>query len=318
MKRLYIVLLLLIAAAASWSAETFKITILHTNDMHGMMMPFNYTVENKYKSDNAGGLARRAALIKDIRKSAENPVILIDAGDIFTRGPWHTKFMGIPEVEAMNLIGYDMMCVGNNEFKAVDTTDSQKMMLRLMRRSKFPWLTANLTVGDTEVPVEGIHPFVVRDINGVSVGFMGLTAPRSSEYPQTAGWKISDPIDAAKKWAPLARKECDILIAITHIGDILDEMLVKNVAGIDAVVGGDFHTYIEKARMIKNPDGRDVPVVQAGEQGIVLGQLDLEFQNDNGWHLIKSDSKLIPITSAIEEDEEVSKLLNKMLDMPKE
>jgi 5'-nucleotidase len=217
----------------------------------------------------------------------------------------------------MNLMAYDMMCVGNNEFKATDGTESQQMMLLLMRRSRFPWLAANLTVGKTGIPPEGIHPFIVRDFNGLRVGFLGLTAPRSSEYPQTAGWTITDPIESAAHWVPLARKECDVLVAVTHIGAEMDEQLAAKVAGIDAIVGGDSHTFISKARMVRSPDGTSVPIVQAGEQGIVLGRLDLAFERTaNVWRVTKVDSSLMPMTSAITEDPAMKSLLARWLELP--
>lgn len=317
MKKFFTLLLLIVSTAASWASNTAKLTILHTNDLHGMMKPFNYIAINRYIGGDVGGLARRSTLINQIRESSVNPVFTIDCGDIFTRGPWHSKHMGVPEIEAMNMMKYDMMCVGNNEFKATNDAEySQRQMLKLMRRSKFPWLAANLTVGDTEVPVEGVHPFITRDIGGLVVGFLGLTTPKSRDYGQTKGWTISDPYEAAAKWVPIARKECDILIAVTHLGAQMDQMLASKVAGIDAIIGGDSHTFIPKAITVKNPEGHDVPIVQAGEQGVVIGQLDLEFVNKDGWHLVRTNSQLIRITSAIKEDAKMNQLLDRFLDAP--
>ena len=75
-------------------------------------------------------------------------------------------------------MGYDMLCVGNNEFKATGDVDSQQIMLGLMRQSHFPWLAANLTVGETGVPVEGIHPYIVRRLRRCASGL-----PRSNRAP---------------------------------------------------------------------------------------------------------------------------------------
>jgi len=59
----------------------------------------------------------------------------------------------------MNVMGYDMLCVGNNELKAVwDDPASKGMMLSLMRRSRFPWLAANLTWGGPSGEVENAPP----------------------------------------------------------------------------------------------------------------------------------------------------------------
>ncbi|MHB9132001.1 MAG: bifunctional metallophosphatase/5'-nucleotidase [Armatimonadota bacterium] len=315
LNRFLITLTLFLLTIAGWAAETWQLTILHTNDLHGMMQPYNYPGQllNVLPRKDTGGLARRATLVAQLRKEAKNPVVVIDGGDLFTRGPWHTKFYGEPEIEALNLIGYDMFCVGNNEFKAKAGVESQPILLGLMRRSRFPWLAANLTVGDTGVPVEGMHPYIVRTYGTVRVGFLGLTAPRSAEYAQVKGWAISDPIAAAKKWVPLARQECDILIAVTHIGVDLDKQLAAAVPGIDAIIGGDSHTYIRKPIMIKNPAGVQVPIVQAGEQGVAVGELDLTFEHTDAWRLTAADGKLIFLDKSYPEDPAVKALLDRYL-----
>lgn len=314
MRRITLLMLFLLLSIAAWAGQSWQLTILHTNDLHGMMLPFAYNGEER------GGLARRATMIKEIRAKTDHQVMLIDAGDVFTRGPWHPQFFGVPEIEAMNAISYDMMCIGNNEFKATGGPDSQGMMLALMRRSRFPWLAANLTVGTTGVPVEGVHPYIIRDFGGVRVGFLGVTAPRVKDYAQAKGWTVTDPIETAKQWAPIARKECDILIAVTHIGiDLnggpsLDRDFASQVPGIDAIIGGDSHTFLAKPQVVDGPDGRKVPIFQAGEQGVVLGRADLTFeQTDAGWRLTAFDGKLIPVNKTVQDDPAIKQLLDRWL-----
>jgi len=287
-------------------------------------MPFDYQTTNAqfmqnevvdvhYAAANVGGLARRATLIADLRKRIDHPLALIDTGDIFTRGPWHQQFFGVPEIAVYNQIGYDMLCVGNNEFKATLGVDSQQIMLGLMRQSKFPWIAANLTVGDTGIPVEGIHPYIVRRYGAMRVGFLGLTAPRSKDYPQTKGWTIGDPIEAARRWVPIARKDCDVLIAVTHLGTDLDKQLAAQVEGIDAIVGGDSHTFLPTPLLINNPRGVQVPIVQDGAYGVCLGRLDLTFIKTDGWHLNKAVGELIPVTAKVKEDPIIKDLLKQWI-----
>jgi len=318
-RRLAGCLFFLSLALCLWS-ESWRLTVLHTNDLHGQMLPFNYpgAVLSQAARQDAGGLARRATAIARIRREVtDHPVALVEAGDIFTRGPWHTRFYGEPEVEAMNLMGYEMMTIGNNEFKAKNGTESQAIMLSLLKRSKFPWLAANLTVGDTGQPVEGVKPYVVKTYGAMRVGFLGLTAPRAQEYSQVKGWTIGDPIAAAKKWAPVARKECDILIALTHIGDVLDRQLAAQVTGIDAIVGGDSHTFLFQPVKVKNPDGIEVPIAQAGEMGILLGRLDLTFeQQKTGWRLTACSGQLLPIDKQYIDAPDIKALLDRYLAPP--
>jgi 2',3'-cyclic-nucleotide 2'-phosphodiesterase (5'-nucleotidase family) len=327
MRKLILGILLLAISAVSSAGEKWQLTIAHTNDLHGWMMPFDYQTSNarftqsefvdgRFAAPDAGGLARRATMITALRRTTTHPLAVIDAGDLFTRGPWHKSFFGTPEIEAYNQMGYDMACIGNNEFKATAGADSQAILLGLMRQSRFPWLCANLTVGETGVPVEGIRPFIVRRYGAMRVGFLGLTAPRSKDYPQTKGWTIGDPIEAATQWAPIARKECDVLIAVTHIGVDLDKQLAARVAGIDAIIGGDSHTFVPAPIVVISPNGSRVPIVQAGAYGVRLGRLDLTFEKLDGWRLVQYSGKLIRVDGAVKEDPAVSRALAQWIAPP--
>lgn len=319
MRRLLPTFALVFLLSLAGATQTFRLTVLHTNDLHGMLLPHNYKSEayTNQSEDNVGGLARRAFLINQIRSASKDHVLYIDLGDIFTRGPWHLLYFGEPEVEALNHLGCAAMTVGNNEFKANLTASSQEVFKKLNRQSKFPWLAANLTVSATGKPVEGVRPFVVRTIGGVRVGLLGLTAPRAKDYPQTKGWTISDPIEAAREWVPKARKECDVLIAMTHIGYDLDRELAAKVKGIDAIVGGDSHTLLEKPDWVASPDGRKVPIVQAGELGVWLGRLDLTFDKQgSAWKLSSASGRTLKLDKTVKEDPAMKKLLENWVKTP--
>lgn len=307
--------LLLALALPSWGAETWSLTILHTNDLHGQLLAFDYGGGEDtpaWPQGNLGGLARRATAVEKLRDEIEHALVLVDTGDIFTRGPWHEKWYGEPEIEAMNLMGYDMLVVGNNELKPIwDDPRSKEMMLSLMRRSRFPWLAANLVIdddgaeGDSPNFVEGIHPFVVRTFGEVRVGFLGLTTPASAEYPHLTGWTVIDHTECARRWVPRARGECDVLIVVSHIGHRTDLALAAAVGGIDAIVGGHSHTILREPVWVESPDGRRVPIAQAGELGVLLGRFDLVFERAEGadtWALAEATAELIPLDEEVEED----------------
>ncbi|HVN01821.1 MAG TPA: bifunctional UDP-sugar hydrolase/5'-nucleotidase [Caulobacteraceae bacterium] len=288
-------------------AATQSLEILHDNDIHGHLRAFCYVEVAKGPAEHCGvgGAARRATLVRTLRARARTPVLLIDTGDTTTRGPLATDYEGVDEIAAMNAIGYDIAAVGNNEFKLKDAADiedatgAQADLARLVRQSRFPWVAANVTEADGSPP-PGVKPYVIRRIGQLRVAFLGLTAPRSATYPQTKGLKFVDPVESAKTWVPKARAEADVVIALTHIGVIDDQRLARNVAGIDAIVGGDSHTYLYQPLEVKNPDGVAVPIVQDGEFGVRLGVFDLTFESDaHGWRLARYVDRLEPVDSAI-------------------
>lgn len=328
-------LLLVLCRPALAADDSLHLTILHTNDLHGHILPFAYTEAGRSKQEkpSVGGAARRATLIRRLRQSIPNPTILVDSGDTFTRGPLTNAYEGIADIEAMNAVGYELAAIGNNEFKAKDGVEAsdaagaKAALLQVVKRSRFPWLCANVfqsievtsgAFGGTAnlpqtimAPLEGVQPYVVRTFNGVRVGFLGLTAPRSATYPQTKGWTITDPIEAAKTVIPEARKHCDVLIALTHIGVDLDKELAAKTTGIDAIVGGDSHTFLYQAVEVKNAEGKTVPIVQDGEFGVNLGRFDLRFSKSQtgAWRLAGYRYGLLPVGPDLAEAPDVKAVI---------
>lgn len=314
-----------IAILAAWlafatpsAAETQSLVILHDNDIHGHLRSFCYTEVGKGPIERCdlGGAARRATLIARLKANAAAPVLLIDAGDTTTRGPLATEYEGLDEVEVMNAIGYDMAAIGNNEFKLKDGVDAgdaagaQSALMRLIRRSEFPWLCANATDASGAL-LPGVQPFVVRKIGNLRIAFLGLTAPRSKTYPQTKGLVIGDPVEAAKLWIPRARAEADVVIAVTHIGVADDKRLVRETRGLDAIVGGDSHTFLYAPLTEKNLDGVGVPIVQDGEFGVNLGEYRLTFEGDvvSGWRLAAFADRLVPVTAKLHPDPRIAAIV---------
>ena len=296
--------------------NVLRLTLLHTNDIHGHLLPFDYTEIGRSPNEQSarGGAARRATLIRRLKKEIKNPVLVIDSGDLFTRGPLATSYLGLADVAAQNAVGYDLMAVGNNEFKARDGFDqndavgAQAALRNVVAHSKFPWICANLA-DSTGAPIPGILPYVVKTIGGVRVGFLGLTTPRSAAYPQTKGWVILDPVAAARQWIPKVRAHCDVLIAVTHLGTPADMLLVAQTSGLDAVVGGDSHTFLYQPLLLSNSHEDPVPVVQDGEFGVDLGRLDLRFARDGAgkpWHLAAFADKLLPVDATLAEAPDVA------------
>jgi 2',3'-cyclic-nucleotide 2'-phosphodiesterase (5'-nucleotidase family) len=294
--------------------DSFTLTLLHTNDLHGHILPFPYTEVGKSSIENPsrGGAARRATLIRSLRSKIHNPTLLVDAGDTFTRGPLSNAYEGVADVEAMNAVGYELAAIGNNEFKGRDATQqndfegAQTALRRVIKRAKFPWICANVRASDGGL-LEGVQPYIVRQWDGVRVGFLGLTTKTSGGYPQTKGFVFTDPVEAAKEWIPKARRDCDILIALTHIGSDQDMLLARETTGLDAIVGGHSHTFLYTPLTAVNPDGAVIPIVQDGEFGVNLGRFDLKFLHGaKGWTLDKYHDEIIPIDKSTKDAPDVA------------
>ena len=115
----------------------------------------------------------------------------------------------------------------------------------------------------------------------MKIGIIGLMPDMTTLVSKETSSKIPafDNAEVVNKWAAFLKDEmkCDLVIALTHIGyegeAYTDFMLVRNTRGIDMVVGGHSHTFINKPAYEKNLDGELVPIVQDGCWGLEMGNM---------------------------------------------
>lgn len=272
----------------------FQLTILHTNDFHGA----DFTL-----------LAREATMIKKIRTEVRN-LLYLEAGDTFTRGPFHTKFYGELEFAVLNAVGCDALTLGNNEFKATEEAGtSQAYLFKRINEAKFPILSANLKLASDGSYLPKVQPFIIKTIQGIRVGILGLSAWRIDTYPQAKGFIVENPLTAGVEIFPKVAAGSDLVMALTHIGYFEDRQLAAKLPKLAAIIGGDSHT------VLKTPDVvGGIPIVQAGDNGRFLGRLDLTFEKKDGvWVLKDFQGKLIPMTAEIPEDAEIKALIQSFM-----
>lgn len=273
--------------------EAKHLTILHTNDVHSYIDPFP---ANHPKNPNMGGVARRAALIQNIRM--ENPnVLLLDAGDIFQGTPYFNYFGGELEFKLMSLMQYDLSTMGNHDFdNGIEGFYGQ------LPNAKFDFVSANYDFSNTVL--NGIvKPYKIFNKNGIKVGVFGLGVeleglvdPRN--YKET---KYLDPVGVAQDMARILRhgQQCDLVICLSHIGyeykndtgKICDLKLAALTKDIDLIIGGHTHTFLDKPTIVKNTEGTEVLVNQVGCYGVNLGRID--FYLDSGSKSAKGTSIIV-------------------------
>lgn len=256
--------------------------VLHTSDTHSRIEPISQRSADR--NAGLGGVVRRVSFVKQYR--AEHPgVLLFDCGDFSQGTPYYNMFRGELEVKMMNLMGYDALTIGNHEFDF-----GLENMARLFRMADFPVVCANYEVAGT--PLEGlVKPYVVLERQGVRVGVFGLS-PRVEGLVQAAnceGIVYRDPIPVAREMARLLRKEerCDVVICLSHLGlygsglgDAGDEVLAAQTEGIDLILGGHSHTFLERPAFYENASGQEVPVMHTGRNGVYVGELTLEIKKN--------------------------------------
>ncbi len=266
-------------------AKTRKLTVLHTNDVHSYVDPFPIT-HPKYP--NRGGVARRAAMIEQIR-STEN-VLLLDAGDIFQGTPYFNYYGGELEFKLMSMMGYDLATLGNHDFD-----NGIEGFHAMLPHAQFGFVSANYDFSNT-VLSGLVPPYRIFDKGGIIVGVFGLGVELAGLvdkklYKET---RYLDPVGIAQDMARKLKfeKRCDIVICLSHLGyqykndpeKISDVKLAGLTSDIDLIIGGHTHTFLDKPTIAKNRDGKDVLINQTGCYGVNMGRIDfiLETRASSG------------------------------------
>lgn len=224
------------------------LTILHTNDLHGK-------------------LAARIAEIIAREKASAGRCLLLDGGDAVSSGNVYYRPGGEPVLARMTDLGYDAMVMGNREFHFLEAGLKSKVKL-----ARFPILCANIRGKDGKIP-PAIRPSMTWDLDGLRVTAFGLTVPmitKRMKVSKLSPYHFEDPVETAAEIVPRLRPDCDVLIALTHIGFRVDMELAGSVAGIDIVVGGHSHTVLNEPDFVG-----DTAVVQAGWWGHYLGKTEI-------------------------------------------
>jgi 5'-nucleotidase len=261
----------------AWAADPIRLTILHTNDMHSRIDPFP---DDGRTHAGLGGMARRAALIQQIRRQQPN-LLLLDSGDIFQGTPYFNFFGGELEFRLMTRMGYDAATLGNHDFD-----NGLEGLQRQLPYAGFPFLSANYDFSNTLLKGR-FQPYRVFEKQGLRIGVFGLGIELaglvdSRLYGNTV---YLDPLQrAADMVQQLREKEkCQLVICLSHLGyqyqnaKIDDRKLARQVSGIDLILGGHTHTFMTEPERISHAGGQETLINQVGWAGINLGRIDYVF-----------------------------------------
>jgi 5'-nucleotidase/UDP-sugar diphosphatase len=301
-----------------------RLTILHTNDTHGHLLPFSYPSVVAAGSDleglrirgNIGGVARRATLVAGIREELKRrgiPVWLIDAGDFADGTPFSTEYHGEADIAAMNGAGYNFATLGNHEFN-----DRLGQLKKLIGLAGYPILCANVV--ETSTGKLLTRAYTIESVGPLRVGVFGLTTREAATYPASReGLTFLDETDTARRMVATLRPKADIVVLISHAGEQTDLRLAAEVPGIDVIVGGHSHTripsgdFVWRSDDLKEDEVNGTIIVQAHQWGGELGRLDLLFERDTKglWHIDRYRARLIPVSPDIADDPKVAAVVDK-------
>ncbi|MER0332918.1 2',3'-cyclic-nucleotide 2'-phosphodiesterase [Vibrio vulnificus] len=303
-------------------AETIKLRIIETTDIHTNVMDYDYY---KDKPSQQIGLTRAATLVKQARGEVVNSV-LVDNGDLIQGSPMgdYMAAKGIkagevhPVYKAMNQLSYDVGNIGNHEFNY-----GLEFLAETINDADFPYVSAN--VFDKKTGKHYFKPYIIKDntfkdVNGeehtIKVGYIGFVPPQIMVWDKkNLEGKVfaKDIKETAEELVPQMKKEgADVIVAIPHSGVSSDPYKIgaensvyylSEVDGIDAIAFGHSHAVFpgkgfDNIQGVDNQAGtiNGVAAVMPGRWGSHVGIIDLELQQKEGkWTVVKGQTEARPI-----------------------
>ncbi|HIF9331150.1 TPA: bifunctional 2',3'-cyclic-nucleotide 2'-phosphodiesterase/3'-nucleotidase [Photobacterium damselae] len=312
----------LLAIAGPATAETIKLRILETTDIHTNVMDYDYY---KDKPTEKTGLVRTATLVEKARDEVPN-AILVDNGDLLQGSPMgdYMAAKGIkkgevhPVYKVMNQLDYEVGNIGNHEFNY-----GLDFLKTSLEGATFPYVNAN--VYDLKTGKNLFTPYLIKthtftDTDGkahqIKVGYIGFVPPQIMVWDKKnleGKVEAKDIKQTAEKFIPQMKAEgADIIIAIPHSGVSADpyKVMAENsvyyltqVKGIDAIAFGHSHAVFPGKDFTKLP-GADIkkgtingiPAVMPGRWGDHVGVMDLVLDKQgDSWKVIDAQTEARPI-----------------------
>ncbi len=221
------------------------ITLLHTNDLHGMLTP------------------SKLPYLLTLRSKVD---LYFDTGDAIKSGNLAVPFKPDPAWALLAEAGCDASVPGNRESHPLSSGKKAKFA-----GASHPVLCANWK----DKRGRRVFPsHVVLDVKGVTVAVFGVMVPMVTATMATqaaSNYLWDQPIPVAVELAATLRKSADVVIALTHIGFANDKKLAEATSDIDLILGGHSHTVIETPEFVNG-----TPICQGGSHARYVGRYAFE------------------------------------------
>jgi 2',3'-cyclic-nucleotide 2'-phosphodiesterase/3'-nucleotidase len=238
------------------NAQTIKIKLIETSDVHGAIMPYDLVGDSSISSS----LSQVHTYANSERQMAGQGVVLLDNGDILQGDPlvyyYNYEDPDEPHIyaEAMNFMRYDAATIGNHDIEA-----GHPVYDKFNREVNFPWLAANAINTETGEPY--FKPYTIVEKAGVRIAILGLITPAIPQWLPKILWEgiqFEDMIVSAKMWVNVIKEKekPDLLVGLFHSGvdytynnaskdtyrnENASRLVAEQIPGFDVVFVGHDH-----------------------------------------------------------------------------
>lgn len=286
-----------------------SLKVLSINDLHGAIEA----------DDDTYGAAGLAWYVNEQRKVDGQAVLLLSAGDMFQGSAVSNYSYGRNVIELMNYMQFDCMAIGNHEFDwDLSTTLAYVDGNPDNGEATFPMISCNIIEKATNKRVEGLKDYQIVDFGEFKVGiigYMGVGIETDISASKVAAYYFDDPTSYIQKFAKELRVEkgCNLVIAMGHDADEVTNVKLAALKGdeaVDMIVNA--HTHATYTRNIKNGNGVNIPVTQAGTACENVTETVFEFEN-NKFNSYRSCKNVDLGSYEIYEDEGCKAKVDKMV-----
>lgn len=308
---------------------TCAITVLATSDLHLHLCPWDYYTDMPAPGT---GLTSAAGRIADLRRRLPNAV-LVDNGDFLQGTPLGdaladsrppTAERPHPMVQAMTLMRYDAVALGNHDFNhGLGFLDAS------LSGAGFAVLCANLIRTDGGAPVWSPWTILQRRVRcsdgrfrPLGIGLFGVLPPQVGIWDKAHLHQRAEArgivATARQAVAQIRAAGADVVVALCHSGIGTAEggqdpqaehaaLAVAALSGVDAVVAGHSHEIFPDPEALPMPGvdhhaGRlaGKPAVQPGFAARHLGVLHLDLACGPGgaWRCTGGHGRVLPLQAA--------------------
>ncbi|WP_446211771.1 bifunctional metallophosphatase/5'-nucleotidase [Micromonospora sp. IBSANI012] len=311
------------------------VKLLALNDFHGNLEPPTGS-SGTIAGQLAGGaeyLATQLAALRGATEEEQERTITVAAGDLIGASPLlSAAFHDEPTIESLTMAGLDFASVGNHEFD-----EGANELLRIQnggchpvdgcadgtpyKGAGFQYLSANAFKTATGQPL--LPPYAVKKVDGVKVGFIGMTlegTPQIVSQEGVAGLTFSDEAETANKYARILRSQgVQTIVVLLHEGGQQDatggindckgftgpivDIANRMDPSIDVVVSGHTH-------QAYNCEINGKLVTSASSFGRLVTDIDLQIDRKTG-DVLTAKANNVVVTRDVTKDAAQTELITR-------
>lgn len=280
-----------------------SLTFLQINDVHAYLeLHEEVFIEHGQETyRQAGGYARIASLIKEIKKEVNHDVLLFDNGDTFHGTYPVVTSKGEAIVPILNELPFLAM-TGHWDFAY-----GPKQLKHLVSQLDYPFLANNCFKKETNELLFPAHLMIEK--SGVKIGVIGIASPiidklMPKHFSEGIYFTNGDE-HLSEQISELKNQNADLIVVLSHLGFPQETKLAEEVEGIDIILSGHTHNRFTEPAIVN-----DTLIIQSGCHGSHLGKLTIEVSNGK----VKSHQhELIEIAESIIPDKKVDTLIQNTL-----